>query len=211
MSSLWTLIQLWASLVKDRLCLCWTCVCCAWFCACPVFCVPGASHGLIPRNSEDVKRAERRHAITLELGRPVQPGTRSNREKLLESLDALRSSQGIALDGVLQAAPRSPEQLVKILTDYGRDLFASGRPHSHCSETINAVGSKIPSVRRLPSGAWDHVRGWVRNPRSTIWHVRLSCFDFNCIDLGMAASCWPFGFLLERHHTNWRGHRRDQE
>ena len=133
-----------------------------WACACLVECAPSVSHGLFPRNAEDVKRAERRQLVVLDLGRPVQPATRSNREKLLTALEDWCEMRGVALHAALQAAPRFPEDIVKILTEYGKDLFASGRPYSHYSETINAVGSKVPSVRRLLSGAWDYAFAWLR-------------------------------------------------
>ena len=44
---------------------------------------PVPSHGLLPRNAEDVKRAARRGSIMLDLGRPVQQLRKNNRERLL--------------------------------------------------------------------------------------------------------------------------------
>ena len=138
----------------------WTflCLVCVW----PLRTASGASHGLPPRNTEDVRRAERRGSVILDLGRPVQPLTRSNRERLLKLFGEWCSARQIDLEALLQQAPRAPENLVKALTDYGKDLFHGGRPYSHYSETINAVGSKVPSVRRLLSGAWDFAFTWLR-------------------------------------------------
>ena len=49
---------------------------------------------------------------------------------------------------------------------YGKELYTSGRPYSHFSETINAVAAAKPSIRRLLTGAWDVAFWWVKEEPS---------------------------------------------
>ena len=50
---------------------------------------------------------------------------------------------------------------------YGRDLYKSGRPLAHYSETINAIGSWKPQLRRVLQGAWDVAYTWVKTEPAT--------------------------------------------
>jgi len=89
---------------------------------------PVPSHGLLPRNAEDVKRAERRGSIMLDLGRPVQQLRKNNRERLLGLFSDWCTSRGIDFDGLLRDAPSTPEVVAKTLSEYGQALFSAGRP-----------------------------------------------------------------------------------
>ena len=108
---------------------------------------PPVVAAMVPRNADDVRRASRRGAVTLDLGRPVQPSTKSNREKLIAQFQQWCHGNGISLDELFETALRSPERLVKVLTDYGQELFSSGRPYSHSwvEDSLN----QATSVRSL--------------------------------------------------------------
>eukprot|EP00435_Cladocopium_sp_Y103_P035124 s3074_g9.t1 len=120
------------------------------------------SHGFEPRHADDRARQERRQHCTLEFGRPVQTVTKANRDRLLAQFSAWVFGKGHCLKTVLSKAYGDPDFINKLLAEYGRALFDAGRPYSHYSETINAIGSTQPSVRRLLSGAWDMAFSWLR-------------------------------------------------
>ena len=128
----------------------------------------GSCHGmpvsgrLGPRNSGDLERAQLRSGKKLEYGRPVQPATRSSREQLLLAFSDWLEWRGLSLESLLLEAGQRPEVVCDQLIAYGRELFDAGRPFSHYSETINAIGSKKPTVRRLLTAAWDLAFAWLR-------------------------------------------------
>ena len=91
-----------------------------------VVCVAGGSLAVEPRNAEDVLRATRREAIKLDTGRPVQPLTKNNRDKLMTALESWCRRRGLDLARILSESSRNPDFLNKMLTEYGQDLFSSG-------------------------------------------------------------------------------------
>ena len=158
------------------------------------------SHGLLPRNAEDVKRAERRGSIMLDLGRPVQQLRKNNRERLLGLFSDWCTSRGIDFDGLLRDAPRTPEVVAKTLSEYGQALFPAGRPYSHYSETINAIGSKVPSIRRLLSGAWDYAFSWLREEP---YEHHLACPAVVLLGLVAAALTWGWPLVAGVIAISW--------
>lgn len=127
----------------------------------------GSCHGMEPRNADDRLRAERRAVAPLHSGRPVLPVTRTNREKLLHQFDQWLLLRGTSLEIQLSRATHEPEKIVGFLTEYGRELYQSGRPYNHYAETVNAIGSAKPTIRRLLTGAWDLAFSWLhREPGS---------------------------------------------
>lgn len=132
---------------------------------------------MMPRHRADEMRASARNVRPLFSGRPVQPVTRTNRERLLESSDKWLSDQGLNLQEILAGAYAEPEKLVEQLLAYGKQLYESGRPYNHYAETINAVGAVKPTVRRMLTGAWDLAFSWVREElgQHHIQHVPIRC------------------------------------
>ena len=124
------------------------------------------SHGMLPRNRHDEARAASRSLKPLQTGRPVQQVTRTNREKLLETFASWVGERGGDLSVLLSNSYLNPEALVQWLVLYGKELYTSGRPYSHFSETINAVAAAKPSIRRLLTGAWDVAFWWVKEEPS---------------------------------------------
>ena len=55
------------------------------------------------------------------------------------------------------------EEINTWLASYGRQLYSSGRPYGHYSETINAVVSRKAILRRYLQPAWDVAYSWMRN------------------------------------------------
>ena len=107
-------------------------------------------------------RAARRHSKPLDIGRPVLPGTRTNRQKLVGQFADWLWENGDSLAELLEGAYSQPEELVKRLVAYGGQLYDAGRPYSHYSETVNGIASMKPTIRRLLTGAWDLAFSWLR-------------------------------------------------
>ena len=127
-----------------------------------LICFVVCSHGMLPRNGDDVKRAERRLAVPLFPGRPVRHATRTNREKLLDRFREWLKAKGFSLDVLLSAAYAEPESLVTHLVDFGKEQYEAGYPYNHFAETFNAIGAAKPTVRRFLTAAWDLAFSWVR-------------------------------------------------
>ncbi|CAE7225066.1 unnamed protein product [Symbiodinium sp. CCMP2592] len=68
---------------------------------------------------------------------------------------------GFSLDALLSAKPLDAEAVSDWVVRYGRDLYGSGRPYWHYSETINAVTSLKPVLRRQVQAAWDLGFAWL--------------------------------------------------
>ena len=127
------------------------------FALCVVSC-----HGMLPRHRDDQRRASLRGEKPLFSGRPVQVLTRTNRDKLLDQFKAWLTARGDNLQEILAGAYVNPETIVAKLVSYGQELYASGRPYSHFSETINAIAAAKPTIRRMLTGAWDLAFSWLR-------------------------------------------------
>ena len=132
-----------------------------------------ASHGqLFPRDKGDKCRLDQRKGIILDEGRPVLAKTKDSREKLLRWFDDWLQSQDMTLEALLDPKTLDVETVNLVLEKYGRALYNGGRPYGHYSETINAVGSKRPNLRRTLQGAWNLAFTWLRE-EPPVHHVAL--------------------------------------
>ncbi|CAE7249345.1 FUBP3, partial [Symbiodinium necroappetens] len=87
-----------------------------------------------------------------------------------------------------------------VLSKYGRELYANGRPFSHFSETINAFAARTPKCRRLLQPAWDTAFGWrraepIQHHAAMPWQVLCSCVALAFLwgwplVAGALALCW---------------------
>ena len=68
---------------------------------------------------------------------------------------------GKDLQEYLSQKPLDAEVVSEALVRYGRDLYGSGRPYWHYAETINAVTSLKPVLRRQVQAAWDLGLAWI--------------------------------------------------
>eukprot|EP00435_Cladocopium_sp_Y103_P055970 s92_g18.t1 len=143
--------------------------------------VPGASHGteLGPRDRGDTARAAMRGSLELPEGRPVLGKTQAQRDKLFAAFGEWLKQDGFSLDSILLSGSPDIELLNQELEKYGRSLYRAGRPYNHYAETINAISSKRPRVRRSLQGAWDLAYAWLRSepPNHHIalpWQVMLA-------------------------------------
>ncbi|CAE7228408.1 unnamed protein product [Symbiodinium sp. CCMP2456] len=122
---------------------------------------------ITPRNRDDLFRQSRRFS-SLPLGRPVQAATSSRRVVLVSSFEQwLREVTGRTLGSYFEAKPFDTENFVELIIAFGRDLYNSGRPYWHYSETINALTALKPALRRACQGAWDLAFTWLADEPSS--------------------------------------------
>eukprot|EP00913_Durusdinium_trenchii_P014403 g13509.t1 len=79
-----------------------------------------------------------------------------------------------------------------LLEQYGRELYRAGCPYNHYAETVNAVQSRRPRLRRCLQPAWDLAYAWLRQepPSHSLalpWQALLS----------LLTSAWMWGWSRE--------------
>ena len=159
-------------------------------------------HGvLFPRNAGDIQRILQRNARPpLQEGRPVLGVTSKQRSSFLEQFGDWLRVQSISFDALMDSYLTRVEEINKLLVQYGRSLYAAGRPYNHYAETINAIAAKKPALRRQLQEAWNLAFSWVRDEPSAHhiampWQVLLACISvcltWGWLDVaGMLALSW---------------------
>ena len=137
----WTFLYLWLGLTLS-LCL-----------PLRVVSVPNVSHG-------DALRRKQRSGTVLGDGRRVTAMTAFHREGLLGKFRDWLQSKGLSFDTIAMHSPPDLDVLNQRLVEYGRWLFAEGKPLYHYSETINSITNCRPIVRRSLQQAWDLAFLW---------------------------------------------------
>ena len=113
----------------------------------------GASHG-------DRVRQAARSGIELGDGRRTTELTAATRIDLLERFKAWLQESGKSFEQTFLANPPDLDDINKVLCDFGKWLFKSGKPYYHYSETINSVSARRPVLRRSLQQAWDLAFMW---------------------------------------------------
>ena len=135
---------------------------------------------MFPRNAGDrLRQLNRAGRPELPEGRPVLQITSSNRDKLLSQFWRWLQSIGVDPEVLFEEPQLHLQQLNNLLTRFGRQLYASGRPYNHFAETLNAVSAYRPVVKRSLQRAWDLGFAWVREERpehhlSMPWQILLA-------------------------------------
>lgn len=146
---------------------------------------------LFPRNAGDVTRAKARAGKPPPpSGRPVLQITRRARDQLMHDLEAWLKEEGVDLHLLLENAFANIEEINVLVNRYGRSLYQAGRPLNHYSETINALSSLKPQIRRSLQGCWDLAFSWSRQ-EPTLHHVAMP----GPVLLAMLATCYLWGWL----------------
>ena len=122
--------------------------------------VGDASHG-------DAVRRERRTGIQLDDGRRVTENTANVRDVLFERFEQWLVGESMNTQEVLFAATPDLDRLNKVLVKYGRWLFSQGKPLYHFSETVNAISSRRPMIRRSLQQTWDLAFMWASHEPTT--------------------------------------------
>ena len=135
----------------------------------------------------DAARMKARAGVILEDGRKVTQTTNLTREKLFEKFCSWLLERGLSIEQLLFTNAVDIDQLNKILCEYGRWLFSSGKPYYHYSETLNSVSSRKPAVRRVIQQAWDLAAMWGAHEPTT--HHTAMPFQI-LIAIISIAFCW---------------------
>ena len=127
-----------------------------FLCACSCHGMP-----LQPSGTEERERAARRSGVQLQADRIILQQTRSRREGLLAAFDVwLGENMRTTLNSLLDHGPADPEAVSEALVAYGKDMYNAGKSYGRFSETINAVSSRKPILRRQLAAAWDLAFNW---------------------------------------------------
>ena len=148
---------------------------------------------LVPRNAADAARLAGRSPLGLPSGRKVLPRTSGNRAVRTAAFSQwLLEVSGQTLETALAVKPFDVEAFVGLLVEYGRDLYGSGRPYWHFEETVNAITSIKPVLRRQVQAAWDLAFAWLAEEPSS-HHTALPAV----LLLGLLTTCLVWGWLRE--------------
>lgn len=115
--------------------------------------------------------------------------TNQHRESLGSQFESWVRSLGSSLDDVLANHQQRIDDLNSLLVRYGRCLYSSGRPYNHFAETINAVSSRKPAIRRMLQESWNLAFAWMRDEPNAHhvampWQILLSCIT-TCLIWGL--------------------------
>ena len=163
------------------------------------------SHGsLEPRDRGDVRRASGRQQILLVEGRAVQPKTKDAREGLLAKFDEWLHQTGDSLAYLVDTPEVDIDRVNSVLELYGRELFKAGRPYNHFAETLNAISSRRPRLRKNLQQAWNLAMTWLREEPGS-HHVALPWQGI--VAVISTAFCWGWiqvAGILGWCDSNWR-------
>ncbi|CAK9028993.1 Phosphodiesterase [Durusdinium trenchii] len=119
---------------------------------------------LAPQTGNERSRALARAATQLIPDRAVTTETRDRRAIYLKEFDAwLTEAMDLSVDVLLAEKPADPEKISECLVQYGRALFTAGKSYQKYSETINAVGTARPLIKRQLTRAWDLAFAWLQD------------------------------------------------
>ena len=137
------------------------------FCFLPVCLVLSRGGGVMAmpitaRNPRDTARARTRDGVELIPGRQVLPVTNSMRASLMAAFRAWTEEELVPWDELMANAHLYVDEINAVIVRFGRCLFQIGRPYNHYAETINAIATEKPSIRRLLQPAWNLAFGWLQ-------------------------------------------------
>ena len=161
------------------------------------------SHGaLVPRNPGDYARLEYRRERPLPSGRPVEKITQKHRDRLWAVFLEWTGELGVPAGLFEAGAEVDVDSINAVLAKYGRALYETGRPYNHYAETVNALASKIPKIRRLLQPAWDVALQWQRmephvHHQAMPWQVLLAMCS--------TALCWGWKEVAGTLALAWGG------
>lgn len=125
---------------------------------------PGANAmPLWPRTPGEQLRAERRIlAPAIPEGRPVLERTSKLRDRYFDIFLAWTVEQGLDFRSMLADHYSCIDDINLVLVHFGRSLYSAGKTYAQFAETLNALTSTKPALRRMIQGAWDFGYAWNR-------------------------------------------------
>lgn len=100
-------------------------------------------------------------------GRLVLAQTADRRDKFLRDFFSWCEEESIDAAELFEWHQLYIDDINLILERYGRLLYHAGRPYAHYAETINAVTSWKPALRRMLQGAWTFGFSWSKHEPSS--------------------------------------------
>lgn len=158
--------------------------CCVWGSP-PRVSAVSFSHG------DNVRKAARQ-GIQLEGRRKVTESTSFTREALLAKFADWLTGKDIAFEQLIHSKPVDSEAINELLVEYGKWLFSEGKPYYHFAETINAVVTSRPTLRRSMQVAWDLAFMWGSH-EPTEHHQAMPAQ----ILIALICAAWTWGWKVE--------------
>ena len=123
----------------------------------------------------------------------MQAATSSRRAVLISGFSQwLLEVVGKSLEETFAEKPFDTEGFVELLVLFGRDLYNSGRPYWHFSETINGLIARKPTIRRSCPAAWDLAFTWLSEEPSS-HHVAMPPI----VLMAIITTCLAWGWTRE--------------
>lgn len=156
---------------------------------------------LAPGSHAEIERARMRSQSLLSADRAVRKETRDSRAFLLRDFEHwLWNEMEVKLEHFLTEKPADPERICDLLVSYGRDLYAAGKSFQKYSETINAISSARPLIKRQMTKAWDLAFAWLQDePHSHQASVLLAMMS---TALGLEEGSSTMGHGMVWHHAS---------
>ena len=130
--------------------------------------LPGAmAMPMFPRTpGERHKAAFRQSRPPVPPGHPVLPSTQHKRAQLLDDFIIWATEEGLDILALFEQHHIYIDDINIILERYGRSMYTNGKSYGKFAETLNAITSWKPAVRRLLQGAWDFGFAWNKHEPS---------------------------------------------
>lgn len=116
---------------------------------------------------EKRKSALRNARPPLTLGRPVTDTTVKLRQRYWDIFLTWTRENALDFEVMLEHSYSCIDEINIVMTRYGRLLYQKGKSYNQYAETLNALGSHRPSLRRLLQQSWDLGYAWVKSEPST--------------------------------------------
>ncbi len=116
-----------------------------------------------PRNAGDRARILNRQEMgPLPEGRLVLEVTAAQRDRPMRGFLSWCEAEGLEMSFWLRDTRNHLEEINLCLCRFGRTVYSWGRPLNHFVETINALTSYRPELRRQVQAPWDIAFNWSR-------------------------------------------------
>ena len=116
--------------------------------------------------AENRRAAERRQRPDLRPGRPVTDATTGLRERYWDIFLRWAYNEGLDIDATLLDYMYNIDELNFIMVRYGRELYRAGKTYNQFAETLNALTTLKPGLRRMLTAAWDLGLSWTKQEPS---------------------------------------------
>lgn len=120
------------------------------------------AHANEPTSALERSRAQARAGNCPLPTRVVRKQTLDYRSGLLKNFAIwLFDQHGLLLSQMLTAKPPDAEEIANWLVEYGKAMFSAGKAYGKYAETINAISTARPIIRKQLVAAWDFAYAWL--------------------------------------------------